>query len=270
MAGGEAIAASAPVDAVRLTRDETLRLVHEADVSPIVAALGEDVELVVLNQLLEACPRAADVVSELAARLPSRALLVVVYSNAASLPGRFLRRHWRRFFHWKAVYFNSENLRNMLERAGLRFLGQSGLNTSYTLTRALDLLLPGTRVADLGRGVGLDAVNLRVPAGTYVAVFERADEPEVGELLTVVLPVFNEATYIQAVLDELLAKQFVIPHEVVIVESNSTDGTREIVQTLRGARRDPSHLRGSAAGQRRRRSSRPERGARDDRPHPGR
>ena len=47
-----------------------LRLVHEADVSPIVAAIGDDVEMVVLNQLLEACPRASDVVAELAAHLP--------------------------------------------------------------------------------------------------------------------------------------------------------------------------------------------------------
>jgi len=27
-------------------------------------------------------------------------------------------------------------------------------------------------------------------------------------------------------LDELLGKQFVIPHEVIVVESNSTDGTQ--------------------------------------------
>ena len=115
----------------------------------IVEAIGDDVDLVVLNHLLEACPRAADVVAALAARLPSRALLVVVYSNTASLPGRLLRRHWRRFFHWRAVYFNSENLRGMVERAGLRLVRQSGLNTSYTVTRALDLVLPGTQAASL-------------------------------------------------------------------------------------------------------------------------
>jgi hypothetical protein len=96
--------------------EQTLRLVHDADVSPIIAAIGEHTDLVVLNHLLEACLRAADVVAELAARLPSRASLVVVYSNTASFPGRFLRRHWRRFFYWKAVYFNSENLRGMVER----------------------------------------------------------------------------------------------------------------------------------------------------------
>ena len=228
------MASSAHIDSVRLTRDETLRLVTEADASPIVGAIGEDVELVVVNQLLEACPRASDVVAELAAHLPKRALLVVVYSNAASLPGRIMRRNWRRFFDWKAVYFNSENLRNMLERAGLRFVGQAGLNTSYAVTRALDLALPGTPVAAVARRLGLGAATARVPTGTYVSIFEHADESERSELLTVVVPVFNEAAYLRAVLDELLEMQFVIPHEVIVVESNSTDGTREIVQSFEG------------------------------------
>ena len=228
------IASSVRIDAVRLTHDETLRLVHEADVSAIVEAVGDDVDLVVLNHLLEACPRAADVVAAVAPRLPSRALLVVVYSNTASLPGRLLRRHWRRFFEWRAVYFNSENLRGMVERAGLRLVRQSGTNTSYTVTRALDLVLPGTHVAKLGRRAGLGAATLRAPTGTYVSIFERAHEPEVNELLSVVVPVFNEAAYMRGVLDELLARNFVIPHEVIIIESNSTDGTREIVQSYEG------------------------------------
>ena len=234
MADDVSTASSAHIDAVRLTREETLRLVHEADVSPIVAAIDDDVEMVVLNQLLEACPRASDVVAKLAARLPSQALLVVVYSNVASLPGRILRRNWRRFFHWKAVYFNSENLRGMIERAGLRFVAQSGLNTSYTVTRALDLGLPATPAAGVARRLGLGAVTLRVPTGTYVSIFERAEESEATELLTVIVPVFNEADYLRAVLDELLGKRFVIPHEIIVVESNSTDGTREIAQTYEG------------------------------------
>lgn len=234
MADHDSMASPAHIDAVRLTREKTLALVHEADVSPIVEAMGDGVEMVVLNQLLEACPRASDVIAELAARLPSRTLLVVVYSNADSLPGRILRHNWRRFFDWKAVYFNSENLRSMHERAGLRLVGQSGLNTSYTVTRALDLALPGTPVASVARRVGLGAATVRVPTGTYVSIFERAEESEESELLSVIVPVFNEADYLRAVLDELLGKQFVIPHEVIVVESNSTDGTREIAQTFDG------------------------------------
>ena len=185
VADDQSIALAAHIDTVRLTRDETLRLVHEADVSAIVEAIGDDVRLVVLNQLLEACPHASDVVAGLTARLPSDALLVVVYSNTDSLPGRIMRRNWRRFFHWKAVYFNAENLRTMLERAGLRFVAQSGLNTSYTVTRALDLALPGTPAAGIARRLGLDSVTARVPTGTYVSVFERSDESEANETVAV-------------------------------------------------------------------------------------
>jgi hypothetical protein len=171
------------------------------------------------------------VVAAVAARLPSRALLVVVYSNTGSLPGRLLRRHWRRFFQWRAVYFNSENLRGMVERAGLRLVRQSGMNTSYTVTRALDLVLPGTQAASLARRANLSAATLRAPTGTHVSIFERGCESEVSELLSVIVPVFNEAAYVRGVLDELLARRFVIPHEVIVVESNSTDGTRELVRS---------------------------------------
>ena len=111
------MASSARVDAVRLTHDETLRLVHEADVSAIAAAIGDDVDLVVLNHLLEACPRAADVVAG-SRRVAGRGVTRRRLQQHASAPGRLLRRHWRRFFHWKAVYFDSENLRGMLGRAG--------------------------------------------------------------------------------------------------------------------------------------------------------
>ena len=48
-------------------------------------------------------------------RRADQALLVVVYSNAASFPGRVLRHNWRSFFRWKVVYFNSDT-RSMLER----------------------------------------------------------------------------------------------------------------------------------------------------------
>ncbi len=82
--------------------------------------------MVVLNQLLEACPRASDVAAELAARLPSRSPARRRLQQCRLAPGRILRRNWRRFFHWKAVYFNSENLRSMLERGGLRLVAPIG------------------------------------------------------------------------------------------------------------------------------------------------
>ena len=109
------------------------------------------------------------------------------------------------------------------------------MNTSYTVTRALDLVLPGTQAASLARRAGprrRDACACR--RGPTCRSSSAETSRRSSELLSVVVPVFNEAAYVRGVLDELLARQFVIPHEVIVVESNSTDGTREIVQSYEG------------------------------------
>jgi glycosyltransferase involved in cell wall biosynthesis len=52
--------------------------------------------------------------------------------------------------------------------------------------------------------------------------------------LTVVVPVFNECRTVREVLDRLLAKQIPgVRFEFVVVESNSTDGSREIVRAYK-------------------------------------
>ena len=173
--------------------------------------------------------------AELAARLPNRALLVVVYSNAASLPGRMLRHNWRRFFHWKAVYFNSENLRSMLERAGLRLRRAIGPEhvvhadprarpdpSGHHGGRRRPARRPRRRRACACRR-GRTCRSSSAPRSRRRASCCRSS-----------CPCSTRPTYLRAVLDELLGKQFVIPHEVIVVESNSTDGTREIAQTFEG------------------------------------
>src|SRR5215216_6639064 len=51
-------------------------------------------------------------------------------------------------------------------------------------------------------------------------------------VLSVVVPIYNEAATVRAALDAILAKQ--VPGwrlEIILVESNSKDGTRDIVRT---------------------------------------
>jgi glycosyltransferase involved in cell wall biosynthesis len=65
-----------------------------------------------------------------------------------------------------------------------------------------------------------------------VAVFGRQASGRAagGERLSIVLPVFNEVRYAAQVIDAVLAKPLGIEKELVIVESNSTDGTRDVVR----------------------------------------
>ena len=56
--------------------------------------------------------------------------------------------------------------------------------------------------------------------------------PPPGRVLSVVVPIYNERHTVREALDAILAKS--IPGwelQIIMVESNSTDGTREIVQT---------------------------------------
>jgi hypothetical protein len=74
-----------------------------------------------------------------------------------------------------------------------------------------------------------------VRAGNRVAVFgRRTGETAAREKLSIVMPVYNEARYAAEVIDAVLAKPLKIDRELIIVESNSTDGTRAIVQSYQG------------------------------------
>ena len=67
-----------------------------------------------------------------------------------------------------------------------------------------------------------------VVEGTQFA-FCRAIPLRERRLLSLVVPAFNEAASLEALLDAVLAKE--VPRldiEIIVVESNSTDGTREI------------------------------------------
>src|SRR5436309_332080 len=57
-------------------------------------------------------------------------------------------------------------------------------------------------------------------------------KPIQNGVLSVVVPIYNEAATVRTALDAILAKE--VPGwrlEIILVESNSTDGTRDIVRT---------------------------------------
>ena len=53
-----------------------------------------------------------------------------------------------------------------------------------------------------------------------------------GELLSIIVPVYNEAPTVRAVIDRLLTIPLPVAREILVVDDGSTDGTREVLAAV--------------------------------------
>jgi hypothetical protein len=214
------------------------RLATRSDISWAKPQLARAPQVVILHELLEACSDPGAVLATLTAALPPSTLFAVAYTNADSLPARMMRRYWPAFFDYKTAFFSTGNLTALLARFGLVLKAQYPLpvtRTAHYVADLADKILPANPVTTLVRATGLRDIALPVRAGNRVAVFGRATlDAGRAEKLSIVLPVFNEARYARQVIEAVLGKSLKIDREVIIVESNSTDGTRDIVRSFEG------------------------------------
>ena len=55
------------------------------------------------------------------------------------------------------------------------------------------------------------------------------------ELLSIIVPVYNEVRTVRAVIDRLLTIELPIDREILVVDDGSTDGTREVLRGMTGS-----------------------------------
>jgi glycosyltransferase involved in cell wall biosynthesis len=72
-----------------------------------------------------------------------------------------------------------------------------------------------------------ESVNLPISQSTNLQI-----PPSASELLTIVVPVYNEAQTVGQVIDRLLEIPLPIAREIIIVNDGSTDGTREVLDRV--------------------------------------
>jgi hypothetical protein len=103
-------------------------------------------------------------------------------------------------------------------------------------TPARDERLAGERVPFERLARALGAVGTRVEAASgLLAMHAKAEAPAARPRLSIVMPVFNEARTFAETFELVYAARVAgVDREIVIVESNSTDGSRELVQRVAG------------------------------------
>ena len=223
---------------VPTTDAEFARLNEAGDTSYATRALGQGTQMVVLTELFEACSEPAVVASRIAAALPRDAWVAVTYSNSQSLPALVLRRYWSSFFELKTSFFNTRNMAAMMADQGYVLTAQFPQPVTHTASYVVERLAPDGALARVLSATPLGKVTTPVRTGAHVALFRRppaaAGAARTREKLSIVLPVWNEERYVEHVIETLLAKELKVDRELIIVESNSTDGTREKVKKFEG------------------------------------
>jgi hypothetical protein len=214
------------------------RVALDSDMGWAAPALACGPQVVILAELLESLADPHAVLSHLVAALPPETLFVITYTNADSIPARLMRRHWSQLFDHKSAFLSTGNLTALAARSGLLLKTQYPLPVTRTARYVGDILARAVdrpALSTVLNATPLGGVELPVRAGNRVAVFgRRTGEAAAREKLSIVMPVYNEARYAAEVIDAVLAKPLKIDRELIIVESNSTDGTRAIVQSYQG------------------------------------
>ncbi|GAC1461249.1 MAG: hypothetical protein PVSMB8_15870 [Vulcanimicrobiaceae bacterium] len=149
--------------------------------------------------------------------------------SVGSSAARYAGASWRGFRSGAAAFYSVDTLQSILIRRGFR---QPKTYTDGTLR-------PGSlRVRAAARALG--TVGLRAVAVTAQRRSGLLDEAMTivalrGEMigrprLSVIVPVYNERATFREVMDRLVAKQIDgLDIEIIVVESNSTDGSRDEV-----------------------------------------
>lgn len=220
--------AGVELEVVRFHGPTFERLALEADVATAVPAVAA-ADLVILNELLEACAEPAEVLLRLTNALGPGASLAVAYADIESLPARALRRHWPGFFESKRIFFGLSQLLRLAEPLGWSLCHHAHAlqhrSPRYAAVRLADGAPKAHRLAHLAPSLP----RLPIANGLKIALFGRADQSPAVEKLSIILPAYQEAASVRQVIEALLQKQLRIDKELIIVESGSTDGTREIV-----------------------------------------
>jgi len=210
------------------------RLALDSDMDWAAPYLARRPQAVILAELLESLANPHAVLSHLVEELPPETLFVVTYTNADSIPARMMRRYWSQVFDHKSAFLSTGNLAALAARSGLVLKTQYPLPVTRTARYVGDIvsrIVGQPALSTVVRSLPVGAVETPVRVGNRVAVFgRRSGETSVREKLSIVLPVYNEARYVADVIDAVLAKPLRIDRELIIVESNSTDGTRAIVE----------------------------------------
>lgn len=194
----------------------------------------------------EALMRAADprtALSRVRKHLPEGAPVFLSVPLLDESQARLMGRNWHEWQASNLWYFSRETLNLLLLSANFEHVWFRPERRKYSLDNLIERVHANAEAASLLSFLQslrrwlpswLQQREFRLPSGTAI-VTANAAAVRTETVVSIVVPVFNEKATFQTMMDSLLAKQLPgMRKEIIVVESNSTDGSRELVQSYEG------------------------------------
>ena len=197
---------------------------------------GEQFDLCVISDVLEHVRLPRDFLREIHRVLKPGGTLFVATPAIDSWSARIMQQNWMEFKAEHLTYFDRQTLQTLLFASDFReIIVQAGwkvLSFEYVKMHfdrfPIPLITPAMNLVARILPKGLQFRHHRIVASGMM-VFCRKAARRSEPVLSVIVPAYNEAATFGALMDGLLQKELPgLQMEILVVESNSTDGTREL------------------------------------------
>jgi len=168
-------------------------------------------------------------------------IVIVATPSLQSWSARLMRTRWMEFKTEHLHYFSQETLHSLLFQTGLEPIaalpGHKVLSLKYIADHfekyRVPMLSSAVKCVSRLLPAAIRKAPFRVVASGIVSVSVK--KPKAARRkLSIIVPAYNEAATLEPVLRSVIEKKLEgLDKEIIVIESNSTDGTRDIVLKYR-------------------------------------
>jgi hypothetical protein len=200
-------------------------------------SLGDSVDAVVFLYQLEKSYSPKSILDKAYDLLKPNGTLLVITPSLDSQSARFFGNAWTEWRPENKHYFDDKTIQSLLWKGGFNEIQLEQDLRWYTLSHIYERAssFPKTWIT---KGIilmyrmlpsSLDEIYFHLPTSGRV-VSAKKSERRKRQVLSIILPVYNESSTFPDLIEKLVAKQINdIDKEIIIVESNSSDGSRQLV-----------------------------------------
>lgn len=170
--------------------------------------------------------------------LNENGVLFIITPSMDTWSAKLLKSKWMAYRSERLFYFNTQNLEAFLVKSGFKNMvtlpNCKILNYEYIERHMRRFHIPF--FSPISKQISkvvpkyIKQKNFKVVISGMSSICRKADLPPEKPKLSIIMPVFNEKQTFSTALEQVLSKELPqVEKEIVIVESNSTDGTKEEV-----------------------------------------